>query len=203
MSEESQQSEGAANSKNEGSQSVDVNEVLERIKQLEQTNKRLLDESKSHKQKLSEQKAERERLEEESIKNSGDLAKMLEHEKKLREEAAKEAARLKGLTLDQRIRESVSRHAKDVHDIDDLLNQPKHRSILLAGIDKENLSVDEEAVKNFVNRVLEDKPWLKKHMEQPGVDTKKPNGSGAKSVQDYSKMSSSEILADIKKSKKL
>jgi archaellum component FlaC len=172
MSEETKPSEGQATTTGEG-QSVDVNEVMKRLEQLEGSYKRVLEESKSYKSKANEYKSKLEKIEEESVKSSGDLAKQLEYERKLREQKENENKSLKNKTLDSKIRETVLKYAKDVHDVDDLLNQPKHRAILLGGIDQENLTVDENAAKNYVNTVLNEKPWLKKHMEQPSVDTSK------------------------------
>lgn len=194
MSDDNKKSEGSSTAKDEG-QKADVSEVQKRYEELLESNKRLLEESKSHKTKASEYKSRLEAKEKEEIEKSGDLAKLLEHERKEKEKIADEAKKLKSTTLDQKVREFVSKHGKDVHDIDDLLNQPKHRGILLAGIDKENLTVDENAVKNYVNAVLSEKPWLKKHLAQEGVDATKPGGSGAQ--KNLSSLSDKELDAII------
>lgn len=155
---------------------VDVNEVLKRIEQLESTNKRLLDESKSWKGQATEFKTKLDEAEKKKVETSGDLEAQLKYERDQKAKLEKEAKLLKNKTLDQNIRMTVGKFAKDVHSLEDLLNQPQFKEIIKGGIDPENLSLDEDAAKDYVNKVLEAKPWLKKNLQQAGVDTTKPNG---------------------------
>ena len=176
---------------------VDVNEVLKRIEHLESTNKRLLDESKSWKSQATELKSKFDEAEKSKVEKSGDEKAQLEYERKQREKVEGENKKLKSKTLEDRIRSTVAKFAKDVHSLDDVLNQSQFKEILRSGIDPENLTIDEDAAKDYVNKVLEAKPWLKKNVSQPGVDTTKP--SGKKSVgNELSKLSSKEIADLIK-----
>ena len=195
MSEENKSGEGQ---KAEGErQSVDVSEVLKRIEVLESTNKRLLDESKSWKNQAIDLKSKFDEAEKIKIEKSGDEKAQLEFERKQREKVEGENKKLKSKTLEDRIRSTVSKYAKDVHSLDDVLNQSQFKDILKNGIDPENLTIDEDAAKDYVNKVLEAKPWLRKNSSQPGVDTTKPSGKKT-SGNDYSKLSSKEIADLIK-----
>lgn len=197
MSDENKSGEG---SKADGEgQKVDVNAVMERLKQLESSYGRVLEESKSHKAKASEYKSKLEEIEKKGVEASGDVQKQLEFERKQREKIEADNKRLKNETLNQRIREAVGKYAKDVHSIDDLLNQPSYKKILTDGIDPENLTVNEDAAKTFVNTVLEAKPWMKKNIQQAGVDTNKPNASSlnlGKSLDDVKKGEHKDVLKE-------
>jgi hypothetical protein len=175
--EENSTGEGPGNQNGEGPK-VDVNEVLKRLEQLESTNKRLLEESKGHKREASDYKSKLEQFEKSKLDQSGDEKAQLEFERKQRERFEKENKALKNKTLEQNVRMTVAKFAKDVHNLEDLLNQPKFKKILTDGIDPENLTLDEEAAKDFVNKVLDEKPYLKRNLHQPGVDKTKPNING-------------------------
>lgn len=195
MSEDKKPSEGEANQSGEGPK-VDVTEVQKRLAELEASNKRLLDESKNWKSKTTEYKSKLDKIEEENLKASGDLAKQLEHERKKAEESAKEAKKLRNATIDAKIRSTVSKYAGDVHDLDDLLNQSQFLPILKEGINPEDLSIDENAAKNFVNKVFEAKPWLKKNSSQPTVDTTRANASHPSKEKSFKKGEEKSVLAD-------
>lgn len=182
MSDENKGNEGSK-ADGEGTK-VDVNEVMKRIEQLESTNKRLLDESKNHKKEAGEYKNKLEEIEKNKVNQSGDDKAQLDYERKQREKIENENKKLKSKTLEQQIRQTVGKYAKDVHSLDDVLNQSQFKDILKNGIDPENLTVDEDAAKDYVNKVLEAKPWLKKNIQQAGVDTSKPKTSGLIDVKD-------------------
>jgi hypothetical protein len=167
-------------------QTVDVSEVMKRLEQLEGSYKRVLEESKSHKSKAQEYKSKLDEMERKGI--GEDVTKQLEFERKAREDREKENKKLKTSILSQRVREKVGKYAKDVHDLDDFLNQPTFSHILKAGIDEDRLEVDENAAKDYANKVLEAKPWLKKNTQQAGVDTTRPNTNnlGPKSLKNLS-----------------
>jgi predicted nuclease with TOPRIM domain len=201
MSDQNTSGEGQNNS-GEGTK-VDVNEVMKRLEQLESTNKRLLDESKTWKKEAGEYKSKLDEVEKTKVNQSGDTAAQLEYEKKQREKFEKENKNLKNKTLDQNIRSAVAKYAKDVHSVDDVLAQSQYIKILKDGIDPENLTVDEDAAKDFVNKVLEAKPWLKRNIHQETVDTTRPNGKNVGSAKNYASMSSKEIMEDILKTGKI
>lgn len=177
---------------------VDVSEVMKRIEQLESANKKLLDESKNLKLQASDYKSKLDEAEKIKAEKSGDEKSLLEYEKKKREQIENENKKLKSKTLESQIRATVGKYAKDAHSLDDLLNQAQFKEILKAGIDPENLTVDEDAAKDYVNKVFEAKPWMRKNSSQPGVDATKPNGKKISNTIDYKKLSSKEIADLIK-----
>lgn len=156
-----------------------LEDVLKRLKELEGSNERLVNESKDWKTKYQSAAKEKEEAERKKAEESGDLAKQLEIERKEREKKDNENKVLRAKTLKQNIRNIVSKFAGEVHDIDDFLNQPSFAKILEDGIDAENLTVTEDAAKNYANKVFEAKPWMKKNISQENVDQTKPNGKEA------------------------
>jgi hypothetical protein len=128
-------------------------------------NTRLLEESKKNKAKLQAANAKLAELEgfrSQKLEEEGQYKKLLEqaNEKlKLKDEESKS---LKQKTLKGNIVSTISRFANDVVDLDDLLNQPKFKSIIEDGLDEDSLSLTDEAAQAYVKAVLEAKPHLKK-----------------------------------------
>ena len=149
------------------------------IKRLKATNDRLLEESKKHKEKYQQVAAEFEKINEETVGKEKDINKILEAERKKAERIANENKKLKAETLNSRIRSSISKFADDVIDLDDLLNQPKFGDILKKGIDVDELSVDDDVMKEYVETVLKAKPHLRKQPEATTMLTKKPGFSAS------------------------
>jgi len=147
------------------------------FKRLKATNERLLEESKKNKEKYRTVESELERISEESTGKEKDVNKILSEKEKKLEKIANENKKLKAETLNSRIRASVSRFAEDVVDIDDLLNQPKFSDILKRGIDVDELSVDDDVIKEYVETVLKAKPHFRKQAEATTMMTKKPGFS--------------------------
>ncbi|MEB3120572.1 MAG: hypothetical protein VKL41_05050, partial [Snowella sp.] len=83
---------------------------------------------------------------------------------------------------------AVAKFSDQIVSVDDVLNQPKYADILNTGIDRENLTVNDDYVKQYVDAVLQEKPFLKKQVQQVGVVAKKPSSfdpsAGQKSVKD-------------------
>lgn len=162
------------------------------IKRLKATNERLLEESKKHKEKYQQVSAEFEKISEETVGKEKDINKILEAERKKAERIANENKKLKAETLNSRIRSAISKFADDVIDLDDLLNQPKFGDILKRGIDVDELSVDEDVMKEYVETVLKAKPHLRKQPEATAMLTKKP-GFSATSSKSLDQMTTKEM----------
>lgn len=185
----------------EGSNSGNTNDtsaLLERIEKLEASNKRLLEESKGYKEKYKSVANEVEEKEKKIALEKGDLQKLLEMERAKVQQVSSEAQKLRESVLKSTIRQTVAKHAVDVYDHDDLLNQPQFAHILKEAIDPEALSVDETKVKEYVSEVLKAKPYMKKNSQMPGVVTKKPGSSANGSAKSLDEMSGKEIEALIR-----
>lgn len=162
-------SEEVLNAKPEGEKEVSIEEVL---KQKEQTNARLLEESKKWKERARQLETERE---EQMFTKEKDVNKVLELERKKAEKLANETKKLKQEILQSRIRQAVSKFATNVVDLEDVLNQPKYFDILKRGIDQDELTVDEGCAKEYVETVLKEKPHYIAKPDVTTVMTKKPS----------------------------
>lgn len=191
--------QGNEGSTNSAEKVVDVSELQKTIAALQASNERLLKESKDYKEKYKSTATEVSKKEEQIALEKGDLQKLLEMERKKREEAAQENKAMREKILNQEIIRTVGKFATDVVDLEDLLNQPKFEHILKEGIDSENLVVKEEKAKAYVEEVIKAKPYLKKTASQPGVITKKPgNSATGPTSKPIAQMSREELIAAYK-----
>lgn len=168
----------------------------DKLTKLEQTNARLLEESRKNKERARQLEAETKRLEaereEQLMSKEKDVSKVLELERKKVEKFSNETKKLKHEILQGRIRQAVSKYATNVVDIEDVLNQPQYFEILKRGIDQEELTVSEESVKEYVETVLKAKPHYIAKPEATTVMTKKPSYSFSKNG-DWRSLETKEI----------
>jgi hypothetical protein len=157
-----------------GAPQLTLEEMADKLKQFESTNSRLLDENKKFKERAKRSESEYEKVIEEVTGKEKDVNKVIEAERKRIEKLADENKKLRSETLNSKIRSALSRYAGDVNDLDDLLNQPKYADILKRGIDIDELTVDEEVVKEYCETVFKAKPYLKKQEDATKIFTKKP-----------------------------
>ena len=198
MSEEKEVSQSAGEDQT-GANQVNVSEVLERLKALEATNARLLDESKKTKSKYQETLSKYESAEKEKLEKEGNFQVLLEKEMAKNNSLMEEMVGMKKKVLSSNIRSTVSKFASDVYDLEDLLNQPKFSSILSDGIDENSLTVSEDKAKEYVAEVLKAKPYMKKTANVPStVDTKPSFVTGEGKTKSIDEMDSSELEALIK-----
>lgn len=195
MSDEKKSGEGNDNKKGEGNSELDS--IKARLAELEASNRRLQDESKTFKTRAQEAEKKLDDLEKEKLEKSGDKDAQLKAERERAEKIAEDNKKLRAKTLQQNIRSVVSKFAGEIHDIDDFMNQHQFSKILQEGIDAENLTVSEDKAKEYVNKVLEAKPWMKKNPPQAEVDATKPNGKEVdKSI---ASMELDDLKAELKK----
>lgn len=167
-------SEEVLNTMPEGEKVTDFEAEVTRLKA---TNARLLEESRKNKEKYRTVESEFERINDEVAGKEKDINKVLSEKERKLEKISNENKRLKAETLNSRIRTSISKYSDDVVDLDDLLNQPKFAEILKRGIDVEDLTVDDDVMKEYVDTVLKAKPHLRKQSEATTVMTRKPGFS--------------------------
>ena len=167
-------SEEVLNTMPEGEKVIDFEAEVTRLKA---TNARLLEESRKNKEKYRTVESEFERINDEVAGKEKDINKVLSEKERKLEKISNENKRLKAETLNSRIRTSISKYSDDVVDLDDLLNQPKFAEILKRGIDVEDLTVDDDVMKEYVDTVLKAKPHLRKQSEATTVMTRKPGFS--------------------------
>jgi hypothetical protein len=187
------QVEGQADNQSEQTKtaSIDLSSELEKLKA---TNARLLEESRKYKERAQRIEQEYEQKSEEELSKEKDVNKVLEAERKRVEKLARENKEIKQKTLQANIFNTVSKFARDVNDLEDLLNQPRFADVLKKGIDKDNLTLDEDVAKEYVETVLSAKPYLRKQPEATTVMTKKPRYDGSSTgTKPLDQMSAKEI----------
>lgn len=150
-----------------------LNEVKAEAEKLKATNSRLLEESEKNKKKAQQFEEEKLAAEKAKAEAEGDLSKQLELERLERQKIAEKYKNTIGLTLTEKLKNEVLKEAGAEADVEMILHVNKHKALLK--LDEDTLTV--EGVKEFVDKVREEKPHLfgKKKMPNDG-DTRKPNG---------------------------
>lgn len=198
---ENTQGEHQEDSKSEhsGDNQVNVSELIERMKALESTNARLLEESKQTKQKYQETKSKYELTEREKLEKEGNFQGLLEAERKKLLELESENRSVKQKVLKSNMQSTIAKFAGEVHDLEDLMNQPKFSHILKDGMDSETLTLSDEKAKEYVHEVLKAKPYMRKSAEEiKTINTKPDYQSGNAGQKTLVDMSSEEIERMIK-----
>ena len=137
-------------------------------KKTDDVNVRLLEESKRNKAKANEYKTQLAELEEFKrlkLEEEGNFKTLLQQANDKLKAKDEESKALRQKTLKGNIVSTITRFANDVVDLEDLLNQPKFKSIIEEGLDEESLSLTDEAAEKYVKSVLEAKP----HLRKPGA----------------------------------
>lgn len=198
VNEGSQTTENEGSSANEGQ--ISIESLQKRIDELASQNARLLDESKKYKEQATQFKSKASQIENEVLTKEGDLKKILEKREQELSEANNLMGSMKRKVLMTNIRQKFLQHAQDAHSIDDLMNQPAHFKKLLDATIEDELTVPDEAVKNFVETVYKEKPFLRRVQEQPSTASGKPQmTSNGSTTKELASMTTSDIEAELKK----
>jgi hypothetical protein len=102
------------------------------------------------------------------------------------------------------VKDKVLRFAGEVHSPDDLLQNPKLKTYLDLGFDKEKLDFSDDHAKAYVEEMKKEKPYLWKAQGPLPAFTGKPGApatSGDATV-DFDKMKKDEVIDWIKKNYK-
>lgn len=196
MSEKSKEGEHSQTQSehSEKTKEVNVNELVERLKQLEATNARILEESKKTKANFQERLSQYENIDKERLEKEGDFKTLLEKEKERGDNLSSSMTEMKKKVLSSNIRSAVAKYSSDVHDIDDLLNQPNFSHILKDGINDIDLTIGEEKVKEYITEVLKAKPYMKKASTNiPIIDSKPQFQTGDGVTKGIDELSSIEL----------
>jgi len=163
---------------------------------------RLLEESKLNKKKAQELKQQNEELlkfKQSKLEEEGKFRELLESERGDKEKLQGEMKALRDKVLKSNIVSTITKYAQDVNDIEDLINQPKFAEILKGGLDLESLTLSDDAAQDYVKKVTEAKPWLKKPTTQAGFVGGKPKGDMKKEdSKPLDSMSKEELLKLLK-----
>jgi uncharacterized protein YdiU (UPF0061 family) len=176
-----------------------LTEVMQKLKALEATNARLLEESQKTKTKYQEALNRYESVEKERLEKEGNFQVLLEKEKEKNNDILSQMTDLKMKVVHSNIRSTFSKYTSEVHDMEDLLNQPKFSHILKDAIDDTSLSINEDKAKEYLTEVLKAKPHLKKSSHIPTTIDTKPNfQSGDGKSKSVDEMTTQELEALIK-----
>lgn len=175
-----------------------VEQLMAQVDALKKTNERIIAEHRKEKDAVKSYRELVEKAEKEKLEKEGDLSQKLEFYQKKVSELEETSKGLKQKTLKTNIYTTLMKHAGEVNDIDDLLNQPKYSHILKAGINEDELSLADDIAKEYVNAVLTDKPWLKKQTKQASAITNKPQFSETKANKTVNEMNTQELENFIK-----
>lgn len=148
---------------------LDVETLMARMQKMEDTNARLLEESKNNKQKYQGLKSEVEEKEKHSLTENEQWKELLEIEKNKRSEIEVALKDTRKSVLQKELNFKVASIAKDAHDVGDIINAlPRD----LISIDDEALTIN--GVSEAVNQVRETKPWMFATETKSGMPSARP-----------------------------
>lgn len=173
-------------------QEVDPNELAAKLEKLEQSNKRLLDESYQYKQKYNGLKSEIEQKQKQSLEEQENFKELYELEKQKSMEASSKAEKLKRQALQKDMHFKVASKATDAYDVSDIIKSLP-RDLLEIDEETESVSGIEEAIKH----VRESKPYLFKKNNGTGFADRRPQGdNGKRSWEDLEGREKDKLFAD-------
>lgn len=133
----------------------ELDALVAKVSQLTATNQRLLEESKTYKGKYRETKDSVDNAEREMLEKEGKLSELLELERNKAHELKGELETFKRQSMKSSLQVEVSKYAKDAHSLDDIFSTlPKEV------INYNEASLQFEGVKDAVERLRQDKPYL-------------------------------------------
>lgn len=145
---------------------------LERSKTnaLENTNSRLIDESKDFKTRAQNAESKISESEKLKLEEDGKFQELLTKEREKNSDLSKTLENRTQGVLREKLRSEVGRHAKDAHDIDMILKVGEHKDLLT--INEDNLTV--EGVESFVGKCRETHDYLFNKKILDDTETKRP-----------------------------
>lgn len=160
---------------------AEVQDQLPSIEELLKTNQRLLEESKKYKEKAKSFESLVQKIEQEKLEKSSNEAEKIEILQKKLQETEEKSKQLAKKTIREAINNRLLKYAPDAYNHSDLMNQSEFADILREGIDEESMTVSDEAVKAFVAKIQEVKPYMFKPKNDVGTFNKKPPVDAPKS----------------------
>jgi hypothetical protein len=164
---------------------VNIEALMARLEKLENTNSRLLDESKTNKSKYQSLRSEVDSKQQVQLEESENWKELLEIEKNKGFELQENNKKIKQNVLKQKLNFEVAKHAKNAFDVTDVINS----------LDKNLLSIDEESldiggIKEAVESVMSNKP----HLFNTGV---KNHGQDGAPPEGYKEVKTEPSLEDL------
>lgn len=148
---------------------LELEAIMARMQKLEDTNMRLLEESKSNKGKYQGLKTEVEEKEKSQLTENEQWKELLDIEKNKSSQYETQLKDTRKSVLQKELNFKVASLAKDAHDVNDIIGAlPKD----LISIDDDALTIN--GVDEAVNKVRENKPWLFVTETKAGMPSSRP-----------------------------
>jgi FtsZ-binding cell division protein ZapB len=178
---------------------VDVSELAKKVEQLEASNARLLDQSKTWKDRYQSLQGTVEKENEAKLTESENWKELVEIEKNKRFELESKVKDLTTRSMQKDLQFKVASLAKDAYNVDDVITSISQRKDLLS-IDQETGTIS--GVEEAYNMVRSEKPYLFNTAKVSGMDTGRPNEMTPKekTIDEQISEDPNAILADALKS---
>ena len=176
---------------------VDVDSLMKRVEQLESSNSRLLDESKTWKEKYQGVKTQKQKEEEAKLTENEQWKELLEIEKNKVHELSSKVKNLTTTTMQRDLQYKVASLARDAYNVDDVVTAISKTGAL--DIDKDSGSIS--GVEEAYNRVREEKPYLFNTAKKSGMGSNRPDDMipKEKSLDEQIEENPNDILASVLK----
>lgn len=148
---------------------IDVEKLLSRVKQLEATNHRLLEESKSHKEAKVQYKSELEAKQEAELLKEKNFEELLKVKENRLSELSGQLENMKKSSMKKDLKMEIARHASDAHDINDIW-----QSIPKDMIAYNESTMSFEGVEDAVGKLRDGKSYLFKREKVPSMTSDRP-----------------------------
>lgn len=165
---------------------IDVEALAKKVEQLESSNSRLLDESKTWKEKYQGVKSEREKDTEAKLTENEQWKELLDLERNKVHELSAENKSLKTRGMQTDLRYKVASLAKDAHDVEDVVTAVAKSGML--SMDAENGSIS--GIEEAYNKIREEKPHFFNTAKKSGMSMGSPDNMIPK------EKSAEEIIAE-------
>lgn len=176
---------------------IDLDAVMQRVEQLESSNNRLLEESKTWKEKYKGLKTNVEKDQEAKLTENEQWKELVEIEKNKRFELESKVKDLTTMTMQKDLQFKVASLAKDAYNVDDVVTAIGKTGML--DIDKETGTI--RGIEESYNRVREEKPYLFNTAKKSGMSGGKPDTMipQEKTIDERIEENPNEILANVLK----
>lgn len=178
-------------------QTVDIEALMKRVEQLESSNNRLLDESKSWKEKYQSERSVREKDTEKKLTENEQWKELVEIEKNKRFELESKVKDLTTLSMQKDLKYKVASLAKDAHNVEDVVAAVSRSGML--ELDKDSGTI--RGIEEAYNRIREEKPYYFDLAKKSGMSAGKPDTMipKEKSLEEKIAENPNEILASVLK----
>jgi len=149
--------------------SIDVEALVAKVEQLEQTNNRILDESKTYKEKYRQLRDGVQKEKAVKLEEGENWKELLDIEKNKTHGLEESLNKYKKTSIKKDLQFQVAKHANNAFDVEDVIRSLPQD---LISIDDENLTV--QGVDEAVARVKEHKPYLFNSTTKHGMVNSRP-----------------------------